>query len=620
VPNAGTPPLKPGLAGVDFDGLLARATELLPDGASGPDELSLYRTLLEAVPALVYVDPVEEDANSLYVSPQVTNLLGITQEEWVTDQSCWGRHVHPEDFDGAWAEYVDAIRTGEPLHREYRMLHKDGEVRWVVERAVQVRRPDGSPWLFLGAIVDVTSQRDSQEVAFLAYHDKLTGLPNRALFEEMLSLEIGRARRAETAVGLLFIDLDNFKQVNDTMGHQAGDLLLAGFAERLKPCLREADVFARRSGDEFLILLNDLEGGPGARAAAEAVASLVAERIAEALVEPFDLHGVSYTASASVGVAFFPLDADDVPTLLKRADEAMYRSKRIRPGGHVFWNEHRDEPIFDETPAVERLRRAAAQRSWVLHWQPIVDLADGAIRGVEALLRWKDDAGGLIAPGEFLPLAEEMGLIESIGQWTVNELCRQDEEWRAAGVTLNLGLNLSPRQLWSPRLTESILGPLRAAGIGTERVTIDVSEAALMADPDRAQKVLHELWAWGLNVAIDDFGSGGASLSRLALVPAHTLKIDRGLVRGIDGDADQAGMVRAIVGMADGLKMTTHAVGVETPTEAEVLRRLGCRLAQGFLFGRPLPAVQIPELVRESIRAAAPVAARPVKGRSGRLV
>jgi diguanylate cyclase (GGDEF)-like protein/PAS domain S-box-containing protein len=587
---------------------LERLSRSIADGSLGVDELTLYRSLLGSVPALVYVDPADEDRDSVYVSPQVFELLGVTQEEWLTDPYCWVRHVHPDDLDRAWDEYEEAIGSGRPLHREYRMLHKEGDVRWVVERAVQIRRPDGDPYLFLGAIVDVTNQRDAREIAFLAYHDKLTGLPNRALFEEMLSLEVGRARRADTSVGLLFLDLDNFKQVNDTMGHLAGDLLLAGISERLRPCLREADVFARRSGDEFLILLNDLPGGESARAESEAAASQVARRIAEALLEPFDLQGVAYTAAASIGVAFFPEDADDVPTLMKRADEAMYRSKRIRPGGSVFWHEEVDGRSAEDAPVVSRLRTAAMQGAWALHYQPVVDLAGGAVLGVEALLRW-NDGGRLVGPGEFLPLAEEMGVVESIGRWTVDELCRQDREWREEGLELDLHLNLAPRQLWSPRLTEAILDPLREAGIHPERVTVEVSEAALMADPDRTQKVMYELWAWGLNVALDDFGTGQSSLARLSLLPVQTLKVDRLLIRGIDGDAEQVGIVRAIVGMAEGLQMKPHAVGVESPTEAEVLRRIGLDTAQGFWFGRPMPGDQIVELVRErgAVRADARV-------------
>ena len=600
-------PERPDALAQEGDAGLERIARAVAEGTLGVDELTLYRSLLGSVPALVYVDPADEEGDSIYVSPQVRELLGVTEQEWLGDPYCWGRHVHPDDLDRAWDEYEEAIGSGRPLYREYRMLHKDGDVRWVVERAVQVRRPDGSPWLFVGAIVDVTSQRDSREIAFLAYHDKLTGLPNRALFEEMLSLELGRARRAETSVGLLFVDLDTFKQVNDTMGHQAGDLLLAGIAERLRPCLREADVFARRSGDEFLILLNDLPGGENARAESEAAASQVAGRIAEALQEPFDLNGASYTASASIGIAYFPEDADDVPTLLKRADEAMYRSKRIRPGGYVNWHDELDDPDARTAP-VDKLRNAAAHGSWALHYQPVVDMADGAIRGVEALLRWSD-GGRLVGPGEFLPLVEEMGVIESIGAWAVDELCRQDREWRVQGLELDFQLNLSPRQLWSPRLTESILGPLRNSKIRPERVTLEVSEAALMADPDRAQKVMYELWAWGLNVALDDFGIGHSSLARLALLPVQTLKIDRSLIRGIDGDAEQVGIVRAIVGMAEGLEMRTHAVGVEAPTEAEVLRRVGVGTAQGFWFGRPMPGDQILELVRRN--AAARPAARP---------
>jgi diguanylate cyclase (GGDEF)-like protein/PAS domain S-box-containing protein len=591
--------------GADLRTLAARAALAHPSARGAPfDVETLYTALIEHTPAVVYLDPVDEDLDTIYVSPQVEEMLGVTPEEWVRDPRAWARHVHPDDLDRAWDEYVEAVAAGVALQREYRMVHEDGSVRWVLERATTIMTESGEPWLVQGLIFDITGQRESEQLAFLAYHDKLTGLPNRSLFEELLGLALGRARRAEQGVGLLFIDFDNFKQVNDAMGHAVGDRLLAMFAERVKPVLREADVFARRSGDEFLVLLTDLPGDAEHEESAVAVAERVAGRVHEALLEPFELPGCSYTLSASIGISLVPRDASDGPTLLRHADEAMYRSKRTRPGGHALWGATGpglDTVVpADPAPLAERIRRAAVDRSWVLHWQPVVDLADGRVCGVEALIRWRDQNGGLVPPGEFLPLAEEMGLIESIGEWVVDELGRQHRAWREVGVDLQMGFNLSPRQLWSPRLSESLLGRLRDAGVEPRRVTVEVSEATAMADPDRAQQVLYELRAWGLGIAIDDFGVGHASLARMSVLPADVLKIDRSLIRGIDGDPELVGMVRASIALAKSLAITPLAVGVETETEAATLRELGCEMAQGFLFGRPLPGERIPDLVREA--------------------
>ena len=295
-----------------------------------------YRALVEHIPAVVYLDPVDEDSESIYVSPQVVELLGISQDEWLTNPYAWRHHVHPEDIDQAWDEYRHAYNAHEPLNHEYRMVHEDGTVRWVLEQAYPIDDEAGEPWLIQGVIFDITERKRAEEqVAFLAYHDKLTGLPNRALFEEMLETAIARARRHDLGVGVLYLDLDNFKLVNDSLGHHAGDELLRQLAERLRGCTRETDLVARQGGDEFLLLLADLERGMGPVAGTEAgllVAESVATRVHEALQEPFDLGGVEFFASASIGVSLFPQDATDATTLLKNADTAMYQSKKAEPG------------------------------------------------------------------------------------------------------------------------------------------------------------------------------------------------------------------------------------------------------------------------------------------------
>ncbi len=561
-----------------------------------------YRALVEQIPAVVYLDPVDENADSIYVSPQVTQLLGVSQEAWLSDPYCWRRHVHTEDIDRVWDEYLEAYNEHTTLNHEYRMVHEDGTVRWVLEQAYPIRDEDGNPWLIQGIIFDITERKNAEEqIAYLAYHDKLTGLPNRAFFEEMLETAIARARRHDLAVGVLFLDLDNFKLVNDSLGHHAGDMLLAQLAERLRGCTRETDLVARQGGDEFLLLLSDIERGvnpslPGTDMAM-LVAESVASRVHRAMQEPFHLNGTEFIASGSIGISLFPQDALDADTLLKNADTAMYQSKKLEPGGYVIYATGGEDPM-EKLSFSTRLRRASEHQNWVLHYQPILDLSDCHMIGVEALIRWQEPNGGIVPPGEFIPLAEELGLIEAIGDWVIDEMAGQQRAWAAEGLDLEVSFNLSPRQLWSAHLADKILGKLGGACVDPHRVVVEITESTAMADPDRTQKILNELHAWGLTLAIDDFGTGYSSLARLKHMPVDILKIDQAFVRDVDKDLGLAGMVRAMIQLAQSLDMTPLAEGIETYGEYVFLRSNGCRLAQGFLFSRPVPAEEIPALAR----------------------
>jgi diguanylate cyclase (GGDEF)-like protein/PAS domain S-box-containing protein len=570
-----------------------RLVALRREGESALDVQAMYGLLLRNLPGVVYLDPAYEELASIYVSPQVEELLGVTPEQWLGDSYCWASHVHPDDYDRVWDEYAETVSKGLPLAREYRMIHEDGTVKTVFEQAYVIPDESGKPFLVQGVILDVTDRRNAEELQFLAYHDPLTGLPNRSLFEEMLTMAVAKARRRSSTLALLFLDLDNFKQVNDTMGHHVGDDLLHQLADRLRPCVRESDTLARRSGDEFLALLDDLDANPDH---AVESARAVAERMRAALDEPFDLGGVRYKAAASIGVSLYPHDAPDVASLMKHADDAMYASKRTHQGVTIaFAGGH--EPDAEETSLAERIHQAVADEAWLLYWQPIVDLQRGGVIGAEALIRWHDVNGGIVRPGEFLPVAEELGLIEAIGEWVVEEMCRQDERWRDAGHHLKLCFNLAPRQLWSTHLSEKLIAVLRDGGVPPSRVILDIAESTAMADPERAQKVIYELRAWGLGMAIDDFGAGHSSLSRLGAFGVEYLKIDRQFVRGVDVDHGQAAVVRAIVTLADSLAITPVAVGVETEGEAEFLRELGVPLAQGYLFGHPMPGDDLTALL-----------------------
>ena len=568
-----------------------------------------YRALVEHIPAVVYLDPVDENSESIYVSPQVVELLGIEQDEWLTDPYAWRHHVHPEDIERAWDEYRHAYNAHEPLNHEYRMVHEDGSIRWVLEQAYPIDDEQGEPWLIQGVIFDITERKLAEEqVAFLAYHDKLTGLPNRALFEEMLEAAISRARRHDLGVGVIYLDLDNFKLVNDSLGHHAGDDLLKQLAERLRGCTRETDLVARQGGDEFLLLLADLERGIGPVAGTEAgllVAESVATRVHEALQEPFDLAGVEFFTSASLGVSLFPQDATDAISLLKNADTAMYQSKKAEPGGYIVYASGADEAI-ERLSLTTRLRRAVEQKHWVLHWQPIVELDGGTVTGLEALIRWSEPNGGIVPPGEFIPIAEELGLIEAIGDWVIEELAHQRKVWEAQGIDVRLGFNLSPRQLWSGRLPEKLMAKLTAADVDPHDIVVEVTESTAMADPDRTQRVLADLHAWGLSLAIDDFGTGYSSLARLKHLPVDILKIDRSFIHDVDRDHESGRMVEAMIQLAHGLGMVPLAEGIETEGELAFLQAAGCTRGQGFLFARPVPADQIPALLARATLFAQP--------------
>ena len=579
---------------------LRDATELHAGREARFEAEAKYRSLVEHIPAVVYLDPVDEELSSIYVSPQVHDLIGIEPEVWLGDFSAWRNHVHADDIERAWDEYQDAYRNHLPLNHEYRMVHENGTIHWVLEQAYPIDDEAGEPWLIQGVIFDITERKRAEEqVAFLAYHDKLTGLPNRVLFEEMLETAIARARRHDLGVGVLYLDLDNFKLVNDSLGHHAGDELLRQLADRLRGCTRETDMVARQGGDEFLLLLADLERGMGPVSGTEAavlVAESVSTRVHEALQEPFDLGGVEFFVSASIGVSLFPQDADDATSLLKNADTAMYQSKRAEPGGYVVYASGADDAV-ERLSLTTRLRRAVEQQHWVLHWQPVVDLAEGTVSGVEALIRWREPGGGLVAPGEFIPIAEELGLIEAIGDWVIDEVARQRKAWEAEGLDLRVGFNLSPRQLWSGHLTEKMMEKLSSAGVDPHDVVVEITESTAMADPDRTQRVLSELHAWGLTLAIDDFGTGYSSLARLKHLPVDILKIDRTFIHEVDRDADSGRMVEAMVQLAHGLGMTPLAEGIETAEELAFLRVAGCTLGQGFYFARPVPAEEIPALL-----------------------
>ncbi|MEP7033230.1 MAG: EAL domain-containing protein [Actinomycetota bacterium] len=555
-----------------------------------------YRALVEQIPAIVYVDVADETMATTYVSPQIEPLLGITPQEYIDDPDLWTKRLHPDDRDAALAAYLQGRELGEPFTFEYRLIGTDGNEVWFRDSAMVVTSEEGGPALIQGLMLDITERKRAEEqAAFLAYHDKLTDLPNRAMFEELLELAMARARRHDLAVAVVTADLDDFKLVNDSLGHDAGDELLRQFADRLREATRETDLVARPGGDEFLLLLADLDRSAPSHGTTDGptlAAEAVALRVQDALARPFDLDGTEVYVTASVGIAVFPEHADTVTGLLKNADGAMYQSKKVSPGGYAVYADGSAEAL-GKLSLSTRLRKAVENQNWTLHYQPVVDLSDGTMKGVEALIRWADPNGGLVPPGEFIPLAEEMGLIETIGDWVVEEVARQDQVWRAEGLELDLSFNLSPRQLWQPDIAEKILSRLEIGGVDPAQVIVEITESTAMTDPDRTLRILWDLHARGLRLAIDDFGTGYSSLSRLKDMPVAILKIDRTFVRDVATDPQAGSMVQAVIQLANGLGMTSLAEGIETEAEWRFLVERGCQLGQGFYFARPMPAEDI---------------------------
>jgi diguanylate cyclase (GGDEF)-like protein/PAS domain S-box-containing protein len=560
------------------------------------DARTKYGALVEQIPAIVYVDVADDRMTTTYVSPQIETLVGYTAEEYVRDPGLWARMLHPDDRDLAVETYLRGRELGEPFVYEYRLVARDGRVLWFRDSAIVLPGVDGRPAQIQGVMLDITDRKAAEEqIAYLAYHDKLTGMPNRAMFDELLELSLARARRSGLGVAVISVDLDEFKLVNDSLGHETGDELIKVLAARIRDATRDTDLVARPGGDEFLVLLADLDMTPpvpGGQDGGSIAAEAVSLRIQEAMRAPFRIAGTELYLTASQGIAVFPNGADDAVTLMKNAETAMFESKRIGPGGFVVHSKKSADSMTRLSMST-RLRKAVEQKQWMLHYQPLIELESGRMVGVEALIRWPDPSGGLVPPGEFIPLAEEMGLIEAIGEWVVEELCRQDAQWRAEGLELELGFNLSPRQLFQPNLVENMVTPIAIAGIDPSRVTIEITESTAMTDPDRTIGVLREIHDRGLKLAIDDFGTGYSSLARLKHMPVDILKIDSSFIRGVHLERDAASMVSAMVSIAVNLGMTPLAEGIESEGEWRFLADRGCTLGQGFYFSRPVPPEDI---------------------------
>jgi diguanylate cyclase (GGDEF)-like protein/PAS domain S-box-containing protein len=520
--------------------------------------------------------------DEVFFSDRWKQMLGLTNDIVAGIPDEWFQRVHSDD--------VDRLRTVVAAHleglaphfeSEHRVLHADGTYRWMLARGVAVRDATGRAHRMAGSLTDITEGKVS---------DPLTGLPNRVLFLDRLGQSMERAKRHACVSAVLFVDLDRFKLVNDSLGHEAGDRFLAAIANRLERSVRTVDTVARVNsevtvarigGDEFTILLENV------RHASDAVR--VAERIQECLKRPFELDGRQLFTSASIGIATSETGYSDAQDLLRDADTAMYRAKALGKARCEVFDVRMREAAIARLAVETDLRRAIEQNEFELHYQPIISLATGRLAGFEALVRWRHPQRGLVSPQDFIGIAEETGLIVPLGTWVLNRACTQMSEWyrahpSSAGLTIHV--NLSARQFVHPDLVTEIAGILRATGLPASSLNLEITESAVIENPDSVIGVLEALKALGLRISIDDFGTGHSSLSYLHRFPIDALKIDRSFVSAMT--IEQSSIIQAIVALAQALRLEVIAEGIETVDQLSRLSQLGSDGGQGYLFAAAL--------------------------------
>ncbi len=487
-----------------------------------------------------------------------------------------------------WDAHRRLLEAHQPFHDVvFRFRLPSGARAFAAISGEPVFAADGTFAGYRGIGRDITEQKLAEDnFRRLARFDTLTGLANRTSLFEHLDHAIGRSRRHGRAFALLFIDLDRFKDVNDAFGHATGDEVLRTMARRLQVAIRSGDDAARIGGDEFVVVAEDLERPD--------VAAEFAARLLDTLAEPIVLHGQECRVGASIGIALYPGDGEDAPTLLKRADLAMYRAKEAGRNGFAYFAGS-DRPASEGRMVLAAsLRRAIDADQMLLFYQPKISLRTGSMTGVEALLRWQHPERGLLPPDAFIPLAEDAGLIRRLGRWALRSACRQARDWAArAPVAFPVAVNLSPRQFSDERLVDEVADALADSGLPAHLLELEITESAMMEQPERAAEKLQELRALGVRFAVDDFGTGYSSLARLKKFPLSAVKIDRSFVGDLPDDADSAAITTAVIAMAHSLRLAVVAEGVESPAQVRFLRERNCDEIQGYFFSRPLPAADV---------------------------
>ena len=493
--------------------------------------------------------------------------------------------------DEQWRAHRELLTARKPFRDlEYEREYPDGK-RFVSVSGEPIFDVKGQFRGYRGIGRDISERKRADEkIQFLAYHDGLTKLPNRAHFSQMLNHALLHSRRYNRRFAVLFLDLDRFKNINDTLGHEAGDVLLCEMARRLKESLRGSDVVARLGGDEFVVLIEEVTEPK--------YVATVARKILSTVIKPVTLQGQDYRVTASVGVCLYPDDAKDEQSLMKNADIAMYRAKEEGKNGYKFYSESINVHSFERLALETSLRRAMERGEFFLHYQAKLDLKSDRITGVEALLRWQHPDLGLVSPAQFIPIAEETGLIVPIGLWVLRTACAQNVAWQRAGLPpVCMAVNLSPRQFNDDGLLEEIAKALRDSGMNPQLLELELTEGMVMQNAERAGKVLASIKKLGVRIAIDDFGVGYSSLANLKRFPIDILKVDRSFIRDLSSDTEDQAITEAIIAMGRTLSLTVVAEGVETKEQQTFLRDHSCDEMQGYYFSKPVIAAEFAALL-----------------------
>ena len=568
-----------------------------------------FYDLVQGLDAIVW----ERDAieyQFTFVSQQAESILGYEVDDWLEDKNFMSKIIHADDLQNAKEVYTKTLDSWDSQEVVYRARRADGAVIWVRDTVRVVRDERGCPIQLRGVMVDISAHKEAEHrLAQMAHYDALTGLPNRNLLEDRLREVMARRPATGNEISaVLFLDLDRFKFINDTMGHDVGDALLRSVAKRLRGCIREHDMVARLGGDEFIAVVDRISSLDEAAA--------VAEKILGRLARPVSIGGVEIFVTCSIGVSVHPADGADAESLVKNADMAMYAAKELGKNTYQFYRAEMNRDLVARQELEQALHQAMQGNEFVLHYQPKFDLRTGHVTGCEALLRWHRPGAGVVEPKAFVPVLEETGLIVQVGDWAIRTACEQGMRWRNQGKSpLKISVNLSRLQLKQDGLLDRVQRIVEETGMDPTLLELEVTESMVMENVERAAKVLRELGETGISITIDDFGTGHSSLSVLKNLPIHGLKIDRSFVRDLPGE-DDACIAVAIVSMAKSLGMQVIAEGIENRAQLELLREQGCDAGQGNYL---CPAQTAEEFVCEMVAPVIRDSITSIDGMAARL-
>jgi diguanylate cyclase (GGDEF)-like protein/PAS domain S-box-containing protein len=553
------------------------------------EKLQQAATVIEHTTESIMI--TDENNRVIAINPAFEKMCGYTREEMMGNPpSILKSGRHDKNF---YKEMWHAINTTGSWQGELWNRRKNGEIYPEWRTITAIKESNGSVVNYVGIASDISELKESQEeLHYLSQHDPLTDLPNRVLLQARMQHSIDTALRSQKLVAVCFLDIDNFKNINDTFGHNAGDMILKETAQRLLNHIRSDDTLSRFGGDEFVIVLNSISSPSDILT--------VVNHILEIFLQPFDVGGISHHLSASIGISIYPNDSKQTEELIKFADSAMYRAKEEGKNGYAFYTQEITQNMFEKILIENNLREALQKKQFELYYQPQIDMATHKIVGMEALIRWKHPQLGMISPAKFIPSAEESRLIIPMGDWILQEACTQLKKWHHAGIyDGRVAINISGVQFDQDHFLTKTIDTIKDSGIDTEFIELEITESSLMKDPNKWLSILKKLEQAGVTLSIDDFGTGYSSLSYLRQLPVHTLKVDQSFVADLPEDDDACAIANAVIALAKSMKMTALAEGIETLEQLEYLKENGCDIAQGYYFSRPLSTIDMEKKLRE---------------------